>query len=457
MKKRRGIVLAEIILVSALMGIWVAALAAGAFRALESSSASDNRNKALSLATEGIEAARSIRNRQFSNLNNGSFILDLNNDQWNFTTGTEQIDNFLRSVEIVELHPDVKQVNVTVNWQESNTFNKSITLSSVLTNWQKTVSGQGNWTEPYQGTSVDQSSASGAHRLYIQGQTFYATVQQGTVEFMTYDISDPDDPAILDTFSAIPGTPWDVVVVGDYAYITGNDNGSEITILDVSDPSNITFEASIDLPGKGDSYDLVVDGNYLYVTRNGDGDITVLDITNPTAPTITDSLNVNGYPETLSKYGNYVYLGSTSNSQEIQVIDVTDPNNIFFVVSIGIGGNSNVTAILAQDNRLYVGQDDGSFYIYSIDVPILPVNIGYIDLSQNIHGIEKNGNLVFVGTEDNTQEFIVLDTTNEASPSIFGALDLDFDVGDIVYYEAADLVYCGFRNGTFEMVIVLPS
>ncbi|MFH1956384.1 MAG: hypothetical protein ABIJ28_01940 [Patescibacteria group bacterium] len=95
------------------------------------------RTRALSLAKEGLEAARSIRDNNFANLVNGSHGLVLSGNQWTFSGISDPQDQFNRSVTITEIDSNTKKIVSNVNWQFSSNRPSEVELATYLTNWQQ--------------------------------------------------------------------------------------------------------------------------------------------------------------------------------------------------------------------------------------------------------------------------------------------------------------------------------
>jgi len=98
---------------------------------------SSERTRALSLAKEGLEAARSIRDNSFANLVNGSHGLALSANQWVFSGASDAQDQFTRSVTISEIDSNTKKIVSNVNWQFSANRPSEVELATYLTNWQQ--------------------------------------------------------------------------------------------------------------------------------------------------------------------------------------------------------------------------------------------------------------------------------------------------------------------------------
>ncbi|MBU1159758.1 GxxExxY protein [Patescibacteria group bacterium] len=95
------------------------------------------RTRALSLAKEGLEAVRSIRDNSFANLVNGSHGLILSGNQWTFSGASDVQDQFNRSITITEIDSNTKKIVSNVNWQFSSNRPAEVELATYLTNWQQ--------------------------------------------------------------------------------------------------------------------------------------------------------------------------------------------------------------------------------------------------------------------------------------------------------------------------------
>lgn len=143
------------VLVSALLSITLLALiATGVIGVLFISSEgvvrSGMHQRALAVADEGMEAVRSIRDADFSELASGTYGLEISDGEWQLTNSAMDVNNLSRSVEITELDSDTREVAVTVNWDGISGQNKEIALTSRLTNWQASAAGSPDCSGPPQ-------------------------------------------------------------------------------------------------------------------------------------------------------------------------------------------------------------------------------------------------------------------------------------------------------------------
>lgn len=136
---RRGFSLVEAILTVSLFGFLVVALAGGYVAGRSTTSGSALRGRAVFLAEEALEAARSLRNQSFSNLTSGTYGLTLMNGTWQLSNTPETLGTFRRRLTITSLDADRRQVEAIVSWQERPGYERSVTLTSELTNWRAVV------------------------------------------------------------------------------------------------------------------------------------------------------------------------------------------------------------------------------------------------------------------------------------------------------------------------------
>jgi type II secretory pathway pseudopilin PulG len=121
-------------------------------------------NRAEALAQEGLEAARSIKNRAWNEINFKFSGLSLTGDIWSLTgEGTrENINGYTRFLNFVDVcrdaqdqiaacpatrrDPHIKQVMVRVFWTVGSSVAKEITRTSYLTNWDSFFWEQTDWS-----------------------------------------------------------------------------------------------------------------------------------------------------------------------------------------------------------------------------------------------------------------------------------------------------------------------
>ena len=107
--------------------------------------------------------------------------------------------------------------------------------------------------------------------------------------------------------------------MGNYAYVA--DGGSGLQIIDIGNPTAPTLKGNYDT--SGDAYDVQIVGNYAYVTDGGSG-LQIIDISNPTTPTLKGNYDTSDYARGVQVVGNYAYVADFEGG--LKIIDVSDLN-----------------------------------------------------------------------------------------------------------------------------------
>ncbi|MBP7804737.1 MAG: tail fiber domain-containing protein [Candidatus Pacebacteria bacterium] len=217
-------------------------------------------------------------------------------------------------------------------------------------------------------------------------------------------------------------------IVGKYAYLANSSNSS-FSIVDISNPSAPTFVSSVqELTQLSGAFYTKVAGKYAYVTSSSVGRLTVIDISNPNSPTIVASLldatNLGG-ARGLYISGKYAYIGAFS-SDRLTIVDISNPASP--VVAGTIADSTNIDGadgVYVSGKYAYVaGKQSNSVAIYNISDPTVPGFVGVVSdlfVIGGTHELYVSGKYVYVAAQD-TNSFAVIDVSNPASPSIVGSL-----------------------------------
>ena len=136
---QQGFSLIEIILSSGLVGLFALAFLGVLGFSQESTLRAGQRNRAIFLAEEGIEAARSIRDENFASLTVGDHGLS-SGAKWNLTGQAEAIENFTRTLTVTDINSQTKQVTSQVVWKQTGGNQVSASFSTLFTDWRTAAS-----------------------------------------------------------------------------------------------------------------------------------------------------------------------------------------------------------------------------------------------------------------------------------------------------------------------------
>jgi len=130
------------------IGILVIIIASGTTALLSSLSInrfSKEEIQASGYAQEGLEAAKSIRNQDWDNLENGTYGIDDSSGSWRFTDSPNTLlGKFMRNVTVEdaelggEILSETKKVISTVSWNHIQSKISRVEYVTYLTDWQTT-------------------------------------------------------------------------------------------------------------------------------------------------------------------------------------------------------------------------------------------------------------------------------------------------------------------------------
>ena len=257
------------------------------------------------------------------------------------------------------------------------------------------------------GTSFRDVFISGKYAYYTIGNnagTCSTSVSTGC-ELQIWNVSDPASPTYVGGAEGGDQILGDVVVVGNYAYTSGdstatacsisNPAGCGIRVYDVSDPNDPVFVGGAETSEAGAEgqwlYNMDIQGNYIYITQ-GSGDsgvcssasrdgceFKIYDISNPVNPRYVggaDSGTGAGIEGLwgITVQGNYAYVGMSSDDSgnngtcsatnntgcELQKYDISDPTNPRYVAGADTTnagtGTGGIDVIMVQDHYVYAGK-----------------------------------------------------------------------------------------------------
>ncbi len=163
--RSQGFSLIESLLASSLFGLMVTAIVGSLIYGHESVRVSGERARALYLAEEGLEAARNIRDNNFSNLVNGTHGLLVASNQWTLSGNSDVTNGFTRAVTISTVDANTKTVASTVSWQQTLQRAGTVTLTTRLTNWQANTATQADQIV----ITVSGATIGGSGNAYLRG------------------------------------------------------------------------------------------------------------------------------------------------------------------------------------------------------------------------------------------------------------------------------------------------
>jgi len=262
-------------------------------------------------------------------------------------------------------------------------------------------------TDPSTPAEVAAIDSPGVNRnaVYSDGVLYIAAFQRG---LRGVDVSDPETSVDL-AFLDLGGQVLDVAVAGDLVVAVG---GPPLTVIDVSDPSSPTIVGSDPTAFGGEAVELV-DG-LAYVAFYSFG-LRVFDLSSPASPMEIGELDLGSHMwrEIVVAEG-YVYLGGGDSG--VEVIDVRNPANPVSVANIPTMGNG----MAVNRSRLLLG-DLLDLRIFDVRNPSIPVELGSYPTTNLIWVVGLSGSVAYlsVGYSGFTRVEVV-DIGNPHEPTAMG-------------------------------------
>lgn len=341
---------------------------------------SDQRLQAVLLAEEGLEAASSIRDKDWNDLTAGSHGLSQTSSGWTFSGENDVNGIFVRTINVTDISTDERQVVSTIQWQTIAGASRQLSLETTLTNWRGPIAGSTT----------------------------------------TLDIGE---------------TGNDIAVIGNYAYLAVNDDDRALAVVDVSDPQNPVEVAALDLNERGEH--IFIDGNYAYLPLNEE-EIAIVDISNPLNPQHVSSIYLSVKPNDLYVEDGWAYIGQNSSNRGLIIYNVANPQTPWFYRSYNISNQivydtrtygpwiyMTINAgrgFEIANNLVYVAVDSEAtgFEVYDLNINLL----SQLNVSGAGTRVDVEGTTVYLGVKNITQGVTIIDVSDPNNPQITSTHDV---------------------------------
>jgi hypothetical protein len=181
----------------------------------------------------------------------------------------------------------------------------------------------------------------------------------------SYDLSNPLEPELLNTFESIPGgdillTMEDILIDFDYSEIKFYSIVSPFEISEISGYSDIGLKTAEEAK----------DG-FVYYAISQQG-IKIINLTDPENPELVEFYSIDGFVGGMKINDNILYVSAESG---VILLDITNPASIMFITSIQPHEDSEFTApVIIDGNDLIIADASwNELFIYDISNPTVPV------------------------------------------------------------------------------------
>jgi len=312
------------------------------------------------------------------------------------------------------------------------------------------------------------------------GNTVY-TVSNSNFEI--WDISNPIAPIRLKKLSVpdnfVADKSYGIIVSDGYAYVTTRQHG--VYVVDVLPPDQAEVVANLE----PDAWGLGLSGSNIFFTDldRMSGNLYVADISNPSAPVITNTFA--GYGGLIDIDGDHAYFAG----HDLKIADISQPDNVTGEAFIGTTYGLKQMAIkdgycyatdYADNLRIfdidpvesthfvsstyitqwlesidiengyaYMGEGDHGFAVVDIDPVENPVITTIVDIQGSVFDVEVEGNYAYVGSNFT---LFILDISDLDNPQVISEVDTVSWAYDVEYRDG--YVFAATSNSTFIIIDV---
>jgi hypothetical protein len=499
---QQGSLLLEIVLVTFLFGVLGTGLVATVISSSHLSKQGTEYVAATGYVKEGIEAVRSIRDREWSEVSNGTHGLTTASSYYAFAGSSNTLDTvYTRTITVEDVYrtgsltgdiapsgvldSNTKQVTVNIVWSTLDGHIQNIDSVFYVANWSNvswTQTTTADFTFGSQNSSSITTASNGEVQLAAHDTDWDGTEVAYTIDlagsgdretvyvdetndilytlanssagddFEAYDISDvsSNTPTKLGGYDIQNAT--DFVVADGFAYISTTENSVEIDIVDVATMARV---ATIDLTGTSNANAVTITGTTLIIGRDssGDDELWFYDVSTPSSPTLLRSTNVSTSFNDLEASTTHVFGTSSNNAQEVYAFQIFDGLQ---VGTLDMTGDDNAEDLHLEGNNLYVVRDDGSSYdfaLVNISTPSSMSVTSSLELGEtpNDIDIDPGEDFAFIATDNNSEEVIVVNLSSFTEEVSIDTTGSDNAEAVEVY---GGYVYVGSTANSSDLMIV---
>ena len=276
----------------------------------------------------------------------------------------------------------------------------------------------------------------------------YAYVVYNTGGLQVIDITDPENPVLtggVDLRSARC-----VAVLNNYAYVGTWYDG--LQVIDITNPHNPVIISNIESPGHP-VFGVSVSGGYAYIAvLDGYWNLQVIDISSPSDPVLTGGVSIPGAAYGVAVLGSYAYVAALNSG--LQVIDITDPENLDIVGSV-YASDGSARGVAVSGSYAYVADQENGLLVIDIIDPENPDIAGSVYTSGAPMGVAVSGDYAYCA--DFYLGLQISDVSNPVNPILTGWVDTPNYAADVTALGSYAYVADGTGGGLQVIDIADPA
>ena len=258
--------------------------------------------------------------------------------------------------------------------------------------------------------------------LAAQGQYLYVLFEGDSLA--AYDISNPANPVRTGSCAAFGGgQDGKIVLAGGFAFISGY---IYLHGIDLANPASPRNAGQTDIEADAA---FAADGR-LYAANQNDNQLLIYDILDPENPALLQTADTRDRIEDLVVRDGLAYLGSDTYPAGLQILDITDMDNIHEIGWAETEFGAEHVCLTGQTALL----GNGWMYLIDVNDPANPVLQGDLDSEGSIQDIAAAGNyaFLFVGNAENGLQVVNISDLGNPAGS-YSAPPEPFEVQHVRY------------------------
>lgn len=442
-----GFSLIEIVIAIGLIAVFASSLFVYLGTQLLSTTESRRALEAMERSREGMEASRLIRDASWSGLTTGTHGLFFSTGTWSFQNASDTADGFTRSVHVIDLSENERQIVSSVSWHPSPERTRSISLTTALSNWRNAVMPQlsGDWTNPQALGTIDLGPGIQGTGIAVRNRFVYMTGRASAAakpDFFVINALDGQHPSISASINTGPGANA-IAISGNFAYVASDEASNHLQTINISATGSPAFISNFHLAGNNENaLSVAVTGTLVLVGTEQDAgqELYLIDVTNPTVPLIKSSLEIGDDVNRIVIFENLAYLGTSSSTGEFIVVNFANPNAPAVLATVNLPGSAPAKGLFVnpQDHRAYVTRKhaDGTspeMNIYDVSSPDTPSLLGSMEFGNDVPAVFAADALLFIGTDISNLDFQIFNSTNPGGLAYINGLNFPQYVNDIAF------------------------
>mgnify|MGYP001577524268 FL=1 len=445
----------EIIIALTILTVGLTSAALVIFGGQSLSLDSAENSKALRLAEQGLEEARTTARYDFSGL----------------ATSSSTENEFLKEVLVTSVNTSTKKIVSRVSWSTDPLRKQNIELTTLVTNWAglddtggDTGGGGliGDWLNPTTLGSVDLGPGNSATDLDVVNKIVYMTAEasaQSKPDFFVINATNGQSPYIVSNLDVGLGLNG-IDVAGNYAYVASSDSNAQLQVIDITNGADPVLIKSYKLPevsGSGAVGNSIFYSNSrIYIgTKNATGpEFHIIDVSNPLNPIDIGSFEVGGDVNEIHVNGDTVYIATSVNTGELEILDTSNLTSTTKIGYFDAPGGYDGKSVYLVGKKVYLGRQTGSgdeFRVIDVSDSSSPQSLGSANIGYDVNNVLVRDYLAFLNVADANQEFQVWNVSDPSSSTRISSFNFPQVANGIDYED--NLVYVAVRSNDALRVI----